>query len=136
MRSNDPAFLYVEDDVLSQQVIETLLQRVLGYSKISFFSDSTDFMRRVQALPEVPTVIFLDIQMSPYDGYSVLEMLRACPAYQNTRIIAMTANVMATDIEKLKATGFDGLIGKPIDRQLFPELVQQILDGETVWFVN
>ena len=51
-------------------------------------------------------------------------------------IIAMTANVMASDVKALKASGFSGLIGKPIVRQVFPDLLKQILTGQPVWFIS
>lgn len=134
--TDNPCFLYVEDDTFSRQVVNMLITRVLGYSDITLFEDSQDFMNRMSQLARKPDVIFVDIQMSPHDGYAVLKMLRDDERYTTATIIAMTANVMATDIEKLKETGFDGLIGKPIDRKLFPELVTKILSGESVWFVT
>lgn len=130
------SFLYVEDDVYSRQVVNMLVTRVLGYTDMTIFEDSHDFMTRLRKLPRKPDVIFVDIQMTPHDGYTVLKMLREDEAYKSSTVIAMTANVMATDIEKLRETGFDGLIGKPIDRKLFPELVIKILNGESVWFVT
>lgn len=134
--TDNPCFLYVEDDTFSRQVVNMLITRVLGYSDITIFEDSQNFMTRMSQLTRKPDVIFVDIQMSPHDGYAVLKMLRDDERYATATIIAMTANVMATDIEKLKKTGFDGLIGKPIDRKLFPELVTKILSGESVWFVT
>ncbi|MCL4256261.1 MAG: response regulator, partial [Anaerolineae bacterium] len=82
-----------------------------------------------------PTLIFLDIQMRPHDGYQVLSMLRQDPDFAHTTIIAMTANVMSSDVDQLKAAGFDGLIGKPIDNTIFPQLVSRIVSGEAIWFL-
>lgn len=130
------SFLYVEDDAYSRQVVNMLITRVLGYTDVTIFEDSQSFMTRLRELPRKPDVIFVDIQMTPHDGYAVLQMLRDDENYKSATIIAMTANVMATDIAKLRETGFDGLIGKPIDRKLFPELVTKILNGEPVWFVT
>jgi CheY-like chemotaxis protein len=62
-------------------------------------------------------------------------MLRQDPAYQNAKIIAMTANVMVHDVEELRRTGFSGLIGKPIMKENFPELLKRILEGQSVWFI-
>ncbi len=74
--------------------------------------------------------------MRPYDGYELLKMLRSDSTYKEATIIAMTACVMATDVQALRAAGFNGLIGKPILRQVFPGLLKQILTGEPVWFVS
>lgn len=134
--SSPPTFLYVEDDQLCREIMLLLIVKVLGYSTLTIFENNANFMEQVHALPGVPDVIFLDIQMRPYDGYEMLKMLRNDPAYQRSKIIAMTASVMATDVEALKKAGFDGLIGKPIMRQVFPDLLKQILQGEAVWFVT
>lgn len=131
-----PSLLYVEDDMLSREVMRLLLQKELGYTRLTIISDNHDFMDKVRALPGVPDVIFLDIQMRPHDGYEMLSMLRAEEAYRKCQIIAMTASVMATDVEALKKAGFSGLIGKPIMRHAFPEQFEQILAGKTVWFVS
>jgi CheY-like chemotaxis protein len=131
-----PTFLYVEDDQLCREIMQLLIVKVLGYPKLIIFEESANFMERVRALPSIPDVIFLDIQVHPHDGYEMLKMLRSDPAYQNRKIIAMTASVMATDVEALKKAGFNGLIGKPIMRRVFPDLLKQILEGEDVWFVS
>jgi CheY-like chemotaxis protein len=132
---HEPRFLYVEDDKRSRVVMKILLRDVMGYSELFLFEDSTDFLERVKALPYVPDVIFLDVQMGPHDGHEMLHMLRNEPAYQDVAIIAMTANVMSHDIEQLREAGFSGLIGKPILKEIFPELVEKLLAGESVWYV-
>ncbi len=131
-----PTFLYVDDDESSRQIMELLIKTVLGYPQLAIFANNHNFMAQVRALPYVPDVIFLDIQMQPYDGYDMLNMLRAESAYKESKIIAMTASVMATDVTELKQAGFDGLIGKPIMRHVFPELLKKILTNEPVWFVS
>jgi CheY-like chemotaxis protein len=130
-----PVFLYVEDDMPSRRVIEVLIRSVLGYKNITVFEYSENFMQRVNALPCLPDVIFLDVQMKPYDGYQILEMLRSDPRFADTIIIAMTANVMSYDVDKLRREGFTGLIGKPVMKESFPDLVRRILAGEAIWYI-
>ena len=48
-------------------------------------------------------------------------------------MIALTASVMNVEVNLLKQPGFDGAIAKPIDEIMFPDLLNQILDGEQVW---
>jgi hypothetical protein len=43
---------------------------------------------------------------------------------------------MNEEVQQLEAAGFNGAIAKPLDREVFPELVEQILDGKTVWYVS
>jgi hypothetical protein len=37
-------------------------------------------------------------------------------------------------MQKTRAKGFAGFIGKPIDDVLFPRQITQILAGEPVWY--
>lgn len=131
----NPVFLYVEDDFASRQVVKVLITRVMKYEYLHIFENSADFMMHLQGLTPKPTLIFLDIQMRPHDGYQVLTMLRQDPDFAHITVIAMTANVMSNDVDQLKAAGFDGLIGKPIDNAIFPQLVSRIIDGEAIWYL-
>jgi CheY-like chemotaxis protein len=135
MSEKQPSFLYVDDDPGSRRLIQIILTVVLKYSQVTIFDTSEDFMEKVRALPEVPDLIFLDVQIAPHDGYDMLKMLRSDPAYATTRVVAMTASVMSSDVERLKAAGFDGMIGKPIRKRLFPEQLKRIMAGEPVWIV-
>ncbi len=130
------SFLYVDDDSSSRHLIKVLMGTVLGYTHITIFEHSDGFLDRVRALPAVPDVIFLDIHIAPHDGYALLDMLRKEPAYQNVPVIAMTAGVMAAEVDKLKRAGFNGLIGKPIRKKMFPEQLDKILAGEPIWEVH
>jgi CheY-like chemotaxis protein len=136
MAANEPSFLYVDDDALSRDVMKILLERIMGFSKVTYFENSHSFMSKIRALPEQPTVIFLDIKMRPHDGFELLTGLRNDPHYQSTKIVALTANVMANDVDKMKQAGFSGLISKPIVHRIFPELVGKVLDGEPVWYIS
>lgn len=129
-----PAFLYVEDDTLSREIMQLMMES-LEHNLITF-EDSHDFMVRVEKLNPPPRVILLDIHVPPYDGFEMLEMLRQNPAYKESRIIAVTASVMNEEIERLKRSGFDGAIGKPLDFEQFPMLLEQLLHGDTVWHIS
>ena len=78
-------------------------------------------------------LILLDIQIPGEDGYEVLRQIRATPALAGTKIVAVTANVMDSDLERTRAAGFDGFIGKPLKIKRFPEQIRRILAGEAVW---
>jgi two-component system, cell cycle response regulator DivK len=78
-------------------------------------------------------LILLDIQIPGEDGYQVLRHIHATPALAETKIVAVTANVMTSDVERTQAAGFDGFIGKPLKIKRFPEQIRRILAGEAVW---
>lgn len=132
---NDHTYLYVEDDPMSREIMNMILVNAMGAERVTIFENSADFAQRVAALDPAPDVILLDIHVDPYDGFTMLEMLRNEPAFAEARIVALTASVMNEEVEKLRASGFDGAIGKPVSVQNFPGLIQRVLEGEAVWHV-
>ena len=128
-------FLYVEDNASNRMVMQLIMQKAMQVNDLAIFKDSNNFMPRVKALPQIPQVALLDIHVRPYDGFAMLEMLRADPDYQNTKIVALTASVTNEEVEQLRTSGFDGAIGKPLRVSTFPDLLVRILNGETIWHI-
>lgn len=131
--TDQPLFLYVEDEPLSRMVMDMLMTKVLGYHDIVILEDSTHFLDTLEALERMPTVIFLDIHVKPFDGFQMLEMVRQHKRFQHVCVIAVTASVMNEEVELLKTSGFNGAIAKPIDLSVFPQTLQAILNGEETW---
>lgn len=127
--------LYVEDDEISREIMQVIVCDLMGIENLTIFSDSQNFLERVQALNPQPTLFLLDIHVPPYDGFKMLKMLHEHPQYQAARVIALTASVMNEEVEQLKHAGFDGIIAKPIDMDSFPTLLQKIMNGDAVWSV-
>jgi CheY-like chemotaxis protein len=132
--TQQPSFLYVEDDPLSREIMDMMLKG-LGYAQITIFENSQDFMQRIEALPSVPDVIFLDIHMKPHNGFEMLEALRRHPTVASRSVIAVTASVMNEEVDRLRNAGFDGAISKPLDFENFASLIERIRVGETVWHI-
>lgn len=128
--------LYVEDDPMSREVMHMLLTYGMGYEDVILFEDSTDFEARFAALDPPPNLIFLDIHMEPITGFEMLKILRAHPNATDATIIALTASVMNEEVHALRRAGFDGAIAKPIKQNVFPNLVKQIVDGDSVWYIS
>jgi two-component system cell cycle response regulator DivK len=74
--------------------------------------------------------------MAPHDGFALLKMIRCHDEFRDVAVVALTASVMSEEVRKLKTAGFDGVVGKPIKQQTFPELLNRILHGEQVWYVS
>ena len=129
----DEFFLYVEDDPSSRLVMKLLIEKTLHTQNYAIFENSEAFINRLQKLPMRPAIIMLDIHVPPLNGFQLLSLIRAEAGYADTRVIALTASVMSEEVEKLRSSGFDGAIGKPINLNTFPGLIRRILAGESVW---
>jgi two-component system cell cycle response regulator DivK len=125
--------LVVEDDPNNRLVITKLLQ-LSGVPIGNIFAIEGDAVSYLQTRPSNSVdLILLDLRLPKKDGYAILSELRADPAFAAIRIVALTANVMRSDILRAQAAGFDGFIGKPIDGQRFPAMLRDILAGQSVW---
>lgn len=132
---SEPSFLYVEDDTLSREVIRIALRDIMKFERVWIFESSENFLERVKALECAPDVILLDIHMKPLDGFAMLKLLRENDAFKKSRVIALTASVMSEEVELLRKSGFDGAVGKPIDPDVFPDLIRQLARGDEIWYI-
>jgi len=125
----------VEDDANNRLVITRLL-KLAGVLSQNIYDTDCDAIALLNTLPpNTVDIVFLDIQLPKKDGYTILQELRADPRYAGLRVVALTANVMRQDIERARAAGFDGFIGKPVDGRRFSETLNRLLTGESVWTV-
>lgn len=71
-------------------------------------------------------LVVLDIQMPDIDGVSLLHKMREYNPGDTTPFVALTANVLNHEGNRLLELGFDYFIGKPIDEAKF----RRLLDGD------
>lgn len=130
---NDLAILYVEDDPQSREIMRLLLVEVLQLSRVTFYDTSADFQTRIESLAGNLDLVLLDIHVHPLNGFEMLGILRAHPAFQKTPVVALTASVMNEEVQKLRQAGFNGVIAKPINLDTLPDTLERILQGERIW---
>jgi len=86
-------------------------------------------------LPEV-NLILMDIRLPYEDGYEALRKLRASEALRDIPVVAVTAYASDEQMQRSRAAGFDGFLGKPLDPDRFPAQISRILDGDPVWEIE
>lgn len=124
--------LVVEDDVSGLAIISVMLRRLGLKTVMERYAGAV--LERAKRMPKVD-VIFLDLGLPDGDGYKVLEELRDTPGLSQIPVIAVTARDAHTEMPKAQAAGFNGFLGKPLNRNRFPDQVRRILNGEGVWEV-
>jgi two-component system cell cycle response regulator DivK len=129
-------YLYVEDDRLSRDVMEMVLRDMMGVTSYTVWENSEDFLGHLEPLDPTPDVFLLDIHMKPFNGFEMLKMLRSQSKYQDCKVYALTASVMNEEVSQLRAAGFDGVIGKPLDADTFPELFEKLEARQPVWKIT
>ena len=108
--------LLVEDDPTNQIVARDMLEQA-GLS-IDIANNGAEGVQMV--FQNRYDAILMDIQMPDMDGYEATEIIRAAGGpYSPARlpIIAMTANALKGDREKILNVGFNDYVSKPVDMQ-------------------
>ena len=62
-----------------------------------------------------------------------MNKIRASDRLKRVPIVAVTAEASTEQMDKARASGFDGFLGKPLDPDRFPDQIRRILVGELVW---
>ena len=126
--------LVVEDNPDNLFIVMDLLKMEVGVRYCNARASGRQLFKLLESKPDlVVDLILLDIQIPHEDGYAIIARIRQTPALKKTKVVAVTANVMPQDIERVRKAGFDGFIGKPIHADRFPEQIRQILDDVEVW---
>ncbi|NTS77244.1 response regulator [Catenovulum sp. SM1970] len=103
--------LLVEDNEFNQELATDLLESEgLIVTLAENGQEAVDILEQQRF-----DLVLMDCQMPVMDGFAATEKLRERPELDDLPIIAMTANVMASDIEKTAKAGMNDHIGKPID---------------------
>ena len=103
--------LLVEDNDMNQELaLELLRQAGIEAIVAGNGQEALDIVSRDSRFDGV----LMDCQMPVMDGYEATRQLRSLPQFQHLPIIAMTANAMAGDREKVLAVGMVDHIAKPL----------------------
>ncbi|MEL6404325.1 MAG: response regulator [Chloroflexota bacterium] len=102
--------LYIDDNQLNLRLVQKMLRK---HEVITCLSGTKGIKLAYQ---EKPDLVLLDINMGEVDGFKVLSMIRANPSLKTLPVIAVTANAMHGDRERILAAGFNGYVAKPITR--------------------
>lgn len=129
----DAIILVVEDNVSNF----VLIARMLGYMGIhcEWKTSGYEVVEYADTLPHLD-LILMDIRLPYEDGFGALRKIRNSPKLRDTIVVAVTAEASVEQMNKSRASGFDGFLGKPLDPDRFPDQIRRILEGEPVWEID
>lgn len=113
--------LIVEDNELNAELARDLLE--MASHAVTVVPDARTFRARLLAR-EAPDIVLMDLLLTDADGRDLLSELRGVPSFATVPVIAVTAQALSGDAERLLAAGFDGVLNKPIDTRTFVASVE------------
>jgi CheY-like chemotaxis protein len=106
------SILLVEDNEINREVASEMLQD--AGIRVTTAEHGQQALDRLVA-GELFDLVLMDMQMPVLDGIAATAAIRALPAHHALPIVAMTANVMATDRQRCLDVGMNDFVAKPID---------------------
>ncbi|MBK8254045.1 MAG: response regulator [Polyangiaceae bacterium] len=114
--------LVAEDDVVNQKVLLFLLER-LGH-RVDLAMNGQQAVEA--ALRQSYDLVLMDVCMPEMDGLEATRRIRvALPGASGPRIIAVTANVTASDEVACREAGMDDFMGKPVQPKILERMIQK-----------
>lgn len=105
--------LLVEDVEINQELARLVLEAA-GH-RVDVVGDGAAAVRAVET--GAFDLVLMDVQMPGMDGMTATRMIRRLKgACRHVPVIAMTANVLPSEIRQFREAGMDDHIGKPFDR--------------------
>ena len=111
--------LVVEDNPLNSELLRDWLE-MEGYEPV-IAPNLKEGFAALESQP--PHAVLLDVQLGAEDGLSLASWMRHQPGLGEIPIIAVTAQAMASEQERIISSGCKCIVSKPVD---FNVLKQQI----------
>ncbi|MGE0484418.1 MAG: response regulator [Gammaproteobacteria bacterium] len=121
--------LVVEDNDINQDLAVELLHNNGMHAEIANNGrEALDLLARASF-----DAVLMDCQMPVMDGYTATAKIRQQPRWKELPVIALTANVMSGDREKVLEAGMNDHVGKPINAaELFTVLARWVQPARSV----
>jgi two-component system, cell cycle response regulator DivK len=124
--------LVVEDNPLNRELLRDWLEveghevQITGDLKASFAA-----IRSQQ-----PHAVLLDVQLGAEDGLSLASWMRQQPELREIPVIAVTAQAMVSEQQRILESGCNGIVSKPVDFNVLREQLQIWLGNPGVLHAN
>jgi len=118
-----PRILVVEDNVINQKVVSTMLAR-RGYD-VHLAGNGREALAALERFDY--GLVLMDVQMPEMDGMEASRLIRANPRWEKLPVIAMTAHALQGDRERCLQAGMNDFASKPVTPGRLMEIVENYL---------
>ena len=129
-QSASACILLAEDNVVNQRVSQAFLHK-LGY-QVDMVANGRLAVQAYSQNPDRYDLVLMDCQMPEMDGYEATKKIRQFESNQGLGalpVIALTANVMASDRERSFHSGMDDILHKPLSIEKLDSMLKQYLEA-------
>jgi CheY-like chemotaxis protein len=119
--------LIVEDNIINQKVLTNLLR--LSGMEISIANNGREAVDMVRNGKTRFDLVLMDINMPVMDGYSATQAIRYEKQFDTLPIVAFTALLLESEIQKMFKSGVNAFLSKPLNiGKLYTAMALFLLD--------
>jgi len=118
--------ILIVDDVANNRELLRIVFEQQGHL-VSEACDGEEALRRIRE--QFTDLVLIDLTMPHINGYGLLKMIRDDQRFAALLVVAVTANAMKGDHEKILAAGFNGYVAKPVSVATIRKEVDRLLLG-------
>ena len=118
--------LYIEDNPANLHLMEDIIDT---FADVKMISAHTAEIGLVMAMRDKPDLILMDINLPGINGDEAMRELKHNDTVSHIPVIAISANAMASDIERYMQAGFLDYLTKPFDVQQVIDMIRETLEG-------
>jgi CheY-like chemotaxis protein len=115
--------LIAEDNPVNRELLREMLE-ARRYQVVEAANGQDALTKLEETFPDL---VLLDINMPVLDGFAVISRIRQNPKFSRLAVMAVTANAMKEDRERVLGAGFNGYLPKPIDSATLFKEVERLL---------
>ncbi|MDP3495913.1 MAG: ATP-binding protein [Hyphomonadaceae bacterium] len=129
VRLRDARVLLTDDNAINRQVVRLFLQ-----PHGAVITEATNGQEALDRLANEPfDLVLLDVHMPVMDGAEAIRRIRtSSEPWRDIPVIALTADAMVGDRERLIGMGMTGYVSKPIDQGELLSVIGRVLGSEFV----
>jgi len=124
LASGKTRILLVDDD---EQILEVFKEALERDGRFEVQTAGTGYDAGMLTASFKPDLVVLDYMLPDVNGDLVCQRLRTRPESANTKVVFVSGVVEPVEIEKLRASGADDFVQKPVDIQRLIERIGDLL---------
>jgi len=120
---NNISALVVDDSLPVRIQMKKALQNIAGRVDFAETGEAAEQLIRANKYD----IVFLDVILPGVDGYEICKIIKKDPVKGNTPVIMLTSSSSPADRVKGKMAGCDTYLIKPVNKDIFKEVIHEFL---------
>ena len=119
-------WILVCDDTASIRLLMRINLELAGFEVLEARDGQAALALLGRNPDRLPSVVILDAQMTPLDGWGAVAAIRGNPTLEHLPIVMVTASLQQQEKQRSIAAGVDAFVAKPFEPEDLVDLVSEL----------